>query len=202
MSPEVIDRVELVDVDKLIPYHNNPKTHPEEQVDKIASSIKNYGFTVPVVIDDEYEIIMGHGRLQAARKLGLREIPAIVRDDLTEAEMRALRIADNRLTEGDWDIEALAEELDLLEMDGVDLSFTGFDDEEIEQIQFPADIDADFEVEESANKDFREYTFLLTDGQYDVVRERIEEAIERGLGDHKDNPHRHSNALYHLLNEG
>lgn len=201
MGVEILDNVVRVEVDRLIPYHNNPKMHTEEQVDKIASSMKNYGFTVPIVVDEDYEVIMGHGRLQAARKLGLKEVPAIVRDDLTEAQMRALRIADNRLTEGDWDIEALAEELDLLEMDGVDLSFTGFDDDEIEQIRTPVDIDDTFEVEESDGKGFREYLFQLTDEQYDVVRERIEEAIEQGYGDYEGNPHRHSNALYYLLAE-
>jgi len=116
-------------IDDLIPYINNPKKHPDTQVDKIASSIKNYGFTVPVVVDGQNEIIMGHGRLQAARKLGLAEVPCIVRDDLSEAQVKALRIADNKVSESEWDIEILLAEIDGLE------DFTGFSLDDIGVIQ-------------------------------------------------------------------
>jgi len=115
-------------IDDLIPYINNPKKHPDTQVDKIASSIKNYGFTVPVVVDGRNEIIMGHGRLQAARKLGLAEVPCIVRDDLSEAQVKALRIADNKVSESEWDIEILLLELEEIE------DFTGFDLDEIQDL--------------------------------------------------------------------
>ena len=109
-------------IDSLIPYINNPKQHPADQVDKIASSIKNYGFTVPMVIDGQNEIIMGHGRLQAAKKLGMEEVPCIVRDDLTESQVKALRIADNKVSESEWDADLL-----MMELEGLD-EFTGFDD--------------------------------------------------------------------------
>jgi len=115
-------------IDDLIPYINNPKKHPDTQVDKIASSIKNYGFTVPVVVDGQNEIIMGHGRLQAARKLGLAEVPCIVRDDLSEAQVKALRIADNKVSESEWDIELLLLELEEIE------DFTGFALDEIQDL--------------------------------------------------------------------
>jgi len=111
----------LKSINELIPYVNNPKQHPADQVDKIASSIKNYGFTVPMVIDGQNEIIMGHGRLLAAKKLGMEEVPCVVRDDLTESQVKALRIADNRVSESEWDIEILLAEIDGLE------EFTGFD---------------------------------------------------------------------------
>ena len=120
---ELYDKVEKVAVDELIPYYNNPKEHPEEQVDKIASSIKHYGFTQPIVISDDNEIIIGHGRVQAGKKLGLEEVPAIVRDDLTDAEMRALRIADNKVAESGWDMERLSAELEALDVEELELGF-------------------------------------------------------------------------------
>ena len=125
MKQEII----LKPIDELIPYINNPKQHPADQVNKIASSIKNYGFTVPMVIDGQNEIIMGHGRLLAAKKLGMEEVPCMVRDDLTEAQVKALRIADNKVSESEWDIEILLAEIDGLE------DFTGFNLDEISGLE-------------------------------------------------------------------
>ena len=121
----------LKSINELIPYVNNPKQHPADQVDKIASSIKNYGFTVPMVIDGQNEIIMGHGRLQAAKKLGMEEVPCIVRDDLTESQVKALRIADNKVSESEWDIEMLLAEIDDVE------DYTGFTLDELKMFEVP-----------------------------------------------------------------
>ena len=130
--PELHDRVERVSRDELIPYSNNPKEHPEEQVNKIASSIKNYGWDQPIVVDGEGEIIKGHGRLQAAEKLGLDEVPVIWREDLSDAEAKAARIADNKTAESPWDDDLLATELEVLdEFDDIEL---GFDDGEIDDL--------------------------------------------------------------------
>ncbi|AFH22484.1 hypothetical protein OSG_eHP27_00160 [environmental Halophage eHP-27] len=124
--------IELVAVDTLIPYSNNPKAHPEEQVNKIASSIKNYGWDQPIVVDGDGEIIKGHGRLQAAQKLGLDEVPVIWREDLTDAEAKAARIADNKTAESEWLDDELATELELLgDFDDVEL---GFDEGEVDEI--------------------------------------------------------------------
>ena len=130
--PTLLDRVELVDRDELIPYSNNPKEHPDEQVKKIASSIKNYGWDQPIVVDGENEIIKGHGRLQAAELLGLDEVPVIKRTDLSESEIRAARIADNKAGESTWDIDLLGLEFELLDDSDFDLELTGFDEDEIE----------------------------------------------------------------------
>jgi len=127
--------VELVDIDDLIPYSNNPKDHPSEQVDKIASSIKNYGWDQPIVVDGENEIIKGHGRLQAAKKLQLGQVPVIKRTDLTEAEAKAARIADNKTAESDWLDDELATELELLDENfDFDLDLTGFEPDEIDDL--------------------------------------------------------------------
>jgi ParB-like chromosome segregation protein Spo0J len=126
--------VELVDTDTLIPYTNNPKEHPDEQVKKIASSIKNYGWDQPIVVDENNEIIKGHGRLQAAELLDLTEVPIIRREDLTDAEKKASRIADNKTAESDWIDDALETEIDLLQDEAVDIDTLGFDDEELDEI--------------------------------------------------------------------
>jgi ParB/RepB/Spo0J family partition protein len=97
------NKTELEEPENLIPYSNNPKEHPEAQIDEIASSIKNYGFVQPVVVDSENEVIIGHGRLKAANKLGLDEIPVIRHDDITDSEAKALRLADNKIAESEWE---------------------------------------------------------------------------------------------------
>jgi len=126
------DKVERVDRTDLIPYTNNPKEHPDEQVNKIASSIKNYGWDQPIVVDGDGEIIKGHGRLQAAEKLGLDEVPVIWREDLTDAEAKAARIADNKTAESPWDDDLLATELETLpEFDDIEL---GFDEGAVDEL--------------------------------------------------------------------
>ena len=126
---KIHDTVEKINIDKLYPYHNNPKEHPPDQIDNIASSIKNYGFTVPIIIDGENEIISGHGRYKAAKKLGMKELPAIKRKDLTEEQIKAFRIADNKVAESEWDMEQL-----MVEMEAIEGKFTGFDDEEFNEV--------------------------------------------------------------------
>ena len=147
--------VELRPIDELVPYVNNPKDHPEHQIDKIVSSIKNYGFDQPIVVDGAGEIIKGHGRHAAANKLGLDRVPVIVRTDLTDAEVRAARIADNKTSlESGWDIDTLAIELDTLRDEpGFDIEDTGFDPDEAEAMIDSVDFDIDefFEDEEPTN---------------------------------------------------
>ena len=126
---KIHDTVEKINIDKLFPYHNNPKEHPPDQIDNIASSIKNYGFTVPIIIDGENEIIAGHGRYEAAKKLGMDELPCIKREDLTDEQIKAFRLADNKVAESEWDMEMLATEFEI-----IDGEFTGFDDEELTEI--------------------------------------------------------------------
>jgi len=137
----------------LIPYSNNPKEHPDEQVKKIASSIKNYGWDQPIVVDGEGEIIKGHGRLQAAELLGLDEVPVIERADLSDAEARAARIADNRVAESEWDDDLLAVELDLLDESDVNTELTGFDDDELVELEELTQPDAVDELDEPALED-------------------------------------------------
>lgn len=125
-------------VDELIPYINNPR-YNDQAVDAVASSIKNFGFKVPIVIDSKNEIVNGHTRLKAAKKLGLTEVPVIVAGDLTPEQIKAFRIADNKVSEiAEWNEELLAIELEELENLGVQMSEYGFDIE-LEQIPDPVD---------------------------------------------------------------
>jgi len=119
----------------LIPYCNNSRTHSDEQVQQIASSIKEFGFTNPVLIDEQGGIIAGHGRVMGAKKLGLTEVPCIVLDGLSEAQKKAYIIADNKLAlNAGWDADMLKVEMERLGELGFDLSLTGFDDIELSGI--------------------------------------------------------------------
>ena len=129
-------KVERLATDGLIPYVRNAKKHDDAQVAQIAASIREFGFNNPVLIDQDNGIIAGHGRVLAARKLGLAEVPCIRLGHLTDTKRRAYIIADNRLTEtgGGWDTELLALELEDLRLDDFDLDLTGFEAAALEEI--------------------------------------------------------------------
>ncbi len=125
-------------VTELIPYVNNSRTHSDEQVAQIAASIKEFGWTNPILVDGQNGIIAGHGRLLAARKLGHKEVPTIELADLTETQKKAYIIADNRLAlNAGWDNEMLTIELNDLLADGFALELLGFDPNEIDSLLTP-----------------------------------------------------------------
>lgn len=129
-------------VDELIPYVCNSRTHSDEQVAQIAASIKEFGWTNPILVDGEGVIIAGHGRLMAARKLGYEEVPTIELRDLTEAQKKAYVIADNRLAlNAGWDNEMLTLELGELAAEGYDLDLLGFDTKELDALLEPQVVD-------------------------------------------------------------
>jgi ParB-like chromosome segregation protein Spo0J len=131
----VADKIEHWPIDKLIPYARNARTHSDAQVAQIAASICEFGFTNPVLVGSDGVIIAGHGRVLAARKLGLETVPVVVLDHLTPTQRRALVIADNKLAlNAGWDEELLALELSELQGLGFDLDLTGFS---IDEIQLP-----------------------------------------------------------------
>ncbi len=127
-------QIELLQIEKLIPYANNARNN-EKAVDKVAASIKEFGFRNPIIIDKNNEIIAGHTRLLAAKKLGLKEVPTIRADDLTAEQVKAFRIADNKTAEySEWNFELLAQELEELKLADYDLSLTAFDLSECEKL--------------------------------------------------------------------
>jgi DNA modification methylase len=132
-ATKMANAIELWPLTRLVPYDKNPRTHSEDQVAKIAASIAEFGFVNPILVDTDDGIIAGHGRLQAATKLGLDEVPVIVLDHLTPTQRRAYVIADNKLAElAGWDENLLQEELKALEAEAFDLELIGFGDEELQ----------------------------------------------------------------------
>lgn len=113
--------------DELTPYPQNAKVHPPAQVEKIANSIKRFGWQQPIVVDKDNVVIIGHGRLFAAKDLHLEKVPVVYADNLTEDEVNALRLADNKTNESDWDFSKLEEELAALSIAEIDMSQFGFD---------------------------------------------------------------------------
>lgn len=143
-----VKKLQSVSIEALIPYARNARKHSDEQVAQIAASIREFGFNSPVLVDAENGIIAGHGRVLAARKLGLKAVPCLRLDHLTETQRRAYILVDNRLAElgGGWDDEMLKLELaDLREAD-FDLDFIGFDDATADQA--PVALDEVDEIKE------------------------------------------------------
>ena len=129
------ERFEKVNIDRLVPYARNARTHSKEQILQLRSSLREFGFVNPVIVDKDLNIIAGHGRIMAAREEGLTEIPCVFVEHLTEAQKRAYILADNRLAlNAGWDEELLALEFADLKELGFDLEITGFDADEIEKL--------------------------------------------------------------------
>lgn len=123
---------QLVETSKLIPYVNNARTHSKEQITKLRSSLREFGFVNPVIIDKEYNVLAGHGRLAAAKEEGIKEVPCVFVDHLSEAQKKAYILADNRMAlDAGWDDELLAVEIEELQNLGFDIGLTGFDEKEI-----------------------------------------------------------------------
>lgn len=143
-------RYENVKIEKLKPYENNARTHSEEQVEKISRSIKEFGFINPVLIDSNFGIIAGHGRVLGAKKLGMKEVPCLFVEDLTDEQKRAYILADNKLAlDAGWDDEILREEIKALADLDFDVSLTGFELEDFDFNQTDIEFEEDnYDVEE------------------------------------------------------
>ena len=135
MAKTTVSEFQLVEVNKLVPYINNARTHSPEQIKKIQASLREFGFINPVIIDRKYNVLAGHGRLEAAKAEGYAEVPCVFVDDLTEAQKKAYILADNRMAlDAGWDNDLLAVELESLTDLGFDLSLTGFDEKELSSL--------------------------------------------------------------------
>jgi len=132
----------VVNIDSLIPYAMNSRTHSDKQVDQIAASIKEFGFLNPIIVDGENGIIAGHGRVMAAKKLGMAELPTVEASHLTKAQKKAYVIADNRLAlNAGWDTEVLGAELSELQGLDFDIDLLGFDTEELAKLLEPEQVE-------------------------------------------------------------
>ena len=149
--------MKLVPIDRLVPYINNARTHSPEQINKLRSSLREFGFINPVIIDRDYGVIAGHGRILAAKEEGITEVPCVFADYLTEAQKKAYIIADNRMAmDAGWDEELLRVEIEALQAEAFDVSLTGFDPNEIDNL-FKENLkdglhDDDFDIEAELKK--------------------------------------------------
>jgi DNA modification methylase len=145
-SPNLVDRVELWPVDRLVPYAKNPRKN-DSSVDRMCESIAEFGFKIPCLVRTDGEVVDGHLRLKAARKLGITEVPVILCDEWTPAQVKTFRLLVNRsVAWADWDDELLAQELKEIEDSGFDLGLTGFDSKEIDDLM--AALEGDDEVDD------------------------------------------------------
>ena len=161
-APPTAKRIEMWPLDRLIPYERNARTHSPEQVAQIAASIQEFGFTNPILVDGSDGILAGHGRLAAAKDMGLAEVPVIVLDHLSAAQRKAYILADNQLAlNAGWDMELLQQEVVSLDLADFDLSVLGFSEGMVAGLLDPEKIDADEppedfkEVDEDIETDHR-----------------------------------------------
>ncbi len=162
----------LADIDTLIPYARNARTHSDAQIAQIAASIKEFGFLSPIIIAEDNTILCGHGRFYGAKKLGLQKVPCVMESHLTETQRRAYIISDNKLSlNAGWDDEMLAVELSELQNDDFDLSLTGFDEKELADL-FAGDEEAEddgFDVDKALEKE----AFVQTGDLWLLGRHRL-----------------------------
>ena len=177
-------------VSELIPYANNSRTHSENQVSQVAGSIKEFGFTNPVLIDDKGGIIAGHGRVLAAKKLNMLEVPCIELSNLTAAQRKAYVIADNQLAlNAGWDLDMLRVEVEDLQSMEFNVDLLGFDDDVLKKL---LDIDCEFpELPDGDRDPFQQKTFVLHDEQASFIDDAIKKAkcdprINTGLNDNSN----------------
>lgn len=148
--------MKIVSIEKLIPYINNARTHNAEQIKKLRASLREFGFINPVIIDKDYNIIAGHGRVMAAKEEHIEEVPCVFADHLTAAQKKAYILADNRMAQdAGWDEELLRIEIEALQAEAFDIGLTGFEEQEIADL-FASDEDSveddDFDLSDALEK--------------------------------------------------
>jgi len=185
--------IKEIKITELKPYENNPRMN-DGAVDAVANSIREFGFKVPIIIDKENVIVAGHTRLKAAQMLGLDKVLCIVADDLNEDQIKAFRLADNKVGElATWDFNALAKEI--AELDTIDVSQFGFDNAEINPDQY----DEEFELPDGDKGEFQQMTFTLHNKQAELIKYAIETVDEsiKNFG----NTNKNGNALYEVVRQ-
>ena len=185
---------QLVGIDKLIPYINNARTHSPEQINKLRASLREFGFVNPVIIDKDYNVLAGHGRISAAKAEGYEKVPCVFVEHMTDTQKKAYILADNRMAlDAGWDEELLKLEIEDLQGMGFDVSLTGFDGAELDKLLSPGvdDVEDDnFDVDAELNKPcFSKTGDIWTLGRHKVIcgDSTLPETFERLLGEVKVN---------------
>lgn len=186
-------QIEQVAISELIPYARNSRTHSDEQVAQIAASIKEFGWTNPILIDGESGIIAGHGRLLAARKLGMKEVPVIQLSGMTDTQKRAYIIADNKLAlNAGWDDDLLKLEIEEVNLEDFEIELIGFSQDELNNLigaQDVNELDGMPGLPSGDREPFQQMTFTLHDEQAEQVKRAIDVAKDMGdfLGSSNEN---------------
>lgn len=202
------EKIELKPVGWLKPYARNARTHSSDQLDQIAASIAEFGFVNPILAKSDGTVIAGHGRLEASTtRLGMADVPVIILDHLSDQQARMLVLADNKIAmNAGWDEELLAEELADMEAEGLTLSLSGFDDEELDDILGRVDELNEMPPMESAGKsEFQQLTFTVHNDQAAIIRAALRGAIDAGAFRDGLNENSNGNALARICsyyNEG
>ena len=186
-------QIELINIDEIIPYENNPRKN-EEAVVPVAESIKEFGFKVPIIIDKNNVIVAGHTRYKAAKKLKLKTVPCIKADDLNEEQIRAFRLADNKTGEiAECDDNILNFEME--NISDVDMSLFHFEIEDIED-----NFNTDFELPNEDKPQTRTITLSLAEEQYQICMNCIDYMQDNNLVNHTfDNANKRSNSLFEVI---
>ena len=190
-------KIEIADINSITPYENNPRKLSDKAIETVAMSLKEYGFRQPIVVDKDRIIVVGHTRFRASKKIGLKEVPITIADNLTPEQINAYRIADNRTSqESEWDFSLLQQEFhNLLDLN-FNLELTGFNDSELENyITFEKDIDIDLPFLNSADKEpFQQISFILHDSQVEIVKNAVDYIKKQNIDD-SINDNKNGNAI-------
>lgn len=190
-------RIELWPLDRLKPYNRNARTHSAEQVAQIAASIVEFGFTNPILVDSSDGIVAGHGRFSAAQELGLKTVPVVVLDHLSERQRKAYILADNKLAlNAGWDADLLRGELqDLAELD-FDMPLLGWSEDELSDLLGDVEVLEEMPALKEGDRDpIQQMTFTLHDDQVEIIKEAIEKAKAMGPFVDTGNENSNGNAL-------
>ena len=189
--------VKNINIKDIRPYKNNAKKHDETQINNVAESIKQYGFVQPIVIDKDGVIVIGHCRALAAKKLGLKEVPCVCVEDLTEEQVKALRIVDNKSNESEWDFDILSDELAELDLSDFDFDFSLEDEGEDYS---PDEFGDNFALPDGDKPEICQMSFTLHQRQKELIEYAIS-AVKDNVTETFGNTNGNGNALYEVVKE-
>jgi len=190
-------KIENADINTIKPYEKNPRKLKDSAIEKVAMSLKEYGFRQPIVVDKDRIIVVGHTRYRASKKLGLKEVPITIADNLTPEKINAYRIADNRTAEeSEWDYKLLQEEFSNLVDEKFNLELTGFNEDELKKyLAMEEDFEVDLpEINDEDKQPFQQITFTLHNEQYEIVQQALDYIKKQNIDD-SINDNRNGNAI-------
>lgn len=183
--------IEWKDIAGVKPYARNAKKHDDKQVANVAESIKQFGWQQPIVCDADGVIIIGHCRLLAAKKLGLKKVPVKTVDNLSDEQVKKLRALDNKLNESDWDFDLLAEDIGKLDFSGFDIDWG---------IVSPDDYGESFELPDGDKSEICQMTFTLHERQAELIKEAMKN-VKDDITETFGNTNSNGNALYEVVRQ-